>query len=211
MKLVVLSPPQHKYDKEAEILTQLFKKGLSTYHLRKPFFKYPTMVDFLNEIPEIYHNRIVLHSHHSLIRKFNLEGVHYTRVHLEPTFRNWWNNKRLSKYLKNKVKTASCRKLGDLRNIGDVHYSYVFLTPIFDSITGKYQSGYYEDSIKNTLRNMSTRVIAMSGINIDKIEPVSQLGFYGMALNNCLWGKPDPLAEYEKILERCKELGLLIK
>lgn len=211
MKIVVLSPPQRQYDNEIEIIKQLFKNGLDTYHLRKPFYKFPTMTAFLKEIPEIYHNRIVLHSHHSLIRKFNLKGVYYTRIHLQPGIRNWWNNKRLATYLKHKVRTASCRKLADLKDIGEMHYSYVFLTPIFDSITGKFQSGYYEDTIKSTLRKTATRVIAMGGIDINKIETVHKLGFYGMALNNCLWGKENPLEEYEKIIERCKELGLLLE
>src|ERR1700752_2802606 len=99
MKIVVLSPPQHKYEKEAEIITQLFKTGLSTYHLRKPLFSFDTMVRFLKKIPSDYHNRIKLHSHHSLIRKFPLEGLHYTAIHLEPTLSNWWKNKRLAHYL----------------------------------------------------------------------------------------------------------------
>ncbi len=28
-----------------------------------------------------------------------------------------------------------------------MNFDYVFLSPIFDTITGKYQSGFYEDSI----------------------------------------------------------------
>jgi thiamine-phosphate pyrophosphorylase len=210
MKIVVISPIQHKYSNEIEIITKLFEKGLSTYHLRKPFFKFPAMTNFLKEIPEAYHNRLVLHSHHSLIRKFNLEGVHYTHVHLEPTFRNWWNNKRLASHISRKTQTSSCKKLAELNTLGDKHYSYVFLSPIFDSITGKFQSGYYEDSIKSTLRKTATRVVAMGGIDINRIEQIKDLGFYGMALNNCLWGKENPVEEYEKVIERCKELDILL-
>ena|ERR1700756_1966876 len=211
MKIVVLSPIQYKYNNEVEIITRLFEKGLSTYHIRKPFFKFPAMINFLKEIPKTYHSRIVLHSHHSLIRKFNVGGLHYTRIHLEPTFRNWWNNKRLAPHIKNKTQTASCRKLADLYDLGDRYYSYVFLSPIFDSITGKYQSGYYEDAIKNHLRTTGAKAIAMGGIDIRKIEKIQELGFYGMALNNCIWGKENPADEYEKIIERCKEIEIVLE
>ncbi len=211
MKIVALSPPQHKHDNEIKIVTQLFQNGLSTYHLRKPLYKFSTMINYLNQIPNEYHNRIVLHSHHSLVKKFNLEGVHYTWIHLEPTFRNWWNNKRLASHVKHKTQTASCKKLADLNDLSDRHYSYVFLTPIFDSITGKFQSGYYEDSIRNTLQKTATRVVAMGGIEIKRIEKIQELGFYGMALNNCLWGNENPIAEYNRIVERCKELEIRIE
>ena len=210
MKIIAISPQLHKYPNESEIVTKLFEKGLGTYHLRKPFFKFSTMINFLKAIPEVYHNRIVIHSHHSLIRKFNLEGVHYTRIHLEPTFINWWNNKRLSSSTKNKVKTISCIKLASLNDLKDAPYDYVFLTSVFDSITGKFQSGYYEDSIKTALQKTATRVIAMGGIDIAKIEKVHTLGFYGMALNNCLWSKENPVEEYEKIVERCHQLGIIV-
>ncbi|HXB39362.1 MAG TPA: thiamine phosphate synthase [Bacteroidia bacterium] len=211
MKMIVLSPVQYKYDNETEIVVQLFEKGLRTYHLRKPFYKFSNMIDYLKNIPQKYHNRIVLHSHHSLIRKFNLEGVHYTRIHLEPTFKNWWNNKRLASYVKHKTQTASCKKLAELNELGDRHYSYVFLKPIFDSITGKYQSGYYEDSIKKGLQKTATRVIAMGGINIDKIEKVNELGFYGMALHNYIWESENAIERFGLIVKRCEKLGIVVE
>lgn len=211
MKIIAISPLLHKYPNETEIVIRMFEEGLPTYHLRKPFYKYPTMISYLKTIPTIYHNRIVIHSHHRLIKKFDLQGVHYTRIHLESNFRNWWNEKRLASSIKRKVQTASCKKLAELGELGDRHYSYVFLSPIFDTLTGGFQSGYYEHAIKTTLQRMATRVVAMGGIDITKIERVQDLGFYGMALNNCLWEKEDPVKEYKKIIDRSKELGIILE
>lgn len=210
MKIVVISTP-YRLQEEQTILTQLFENGLTSFHLRKPRSRFGEMKEYLQAIPAQYHNRIITHTHHKLVKQFNLQGVHYTSVHLQPTFKNWWHARQLARYTKDLVKTASYKKLSTLAEKSEINYDYVFLLPVFDSITGKFQSGLYEDSIKKTLQQCGKKVIAMGGIDIHRIERIQELGFAGMALNNCLWNAADPVEEFCKITNRCRELGIWVE
>ncbi len=186
MKIVVISQTK-TVENEHKIIQELLEAGLDTFHIRKTRLGTKQLSDFIEKIPAQFHNRLIIHTHHKLARKFNLQGVHYTRLHLEPTFKNWWRERKLRLITRNLVRTSSHNKLSTLYDKGDIDYNYVFLSPIFDSITGKYQSGFYEDSIRAAILKTGLRVVARGGIDLSRIEKVNELGFYGMALYSCLW------------------------
>lgn len=209
MKIIIESPFQLKYENETEILTELFKRGLKTYHLDKTFFTLKTMTDFVKSIPVIYHNRIILHSHHTLIRKFNFGGLHYSRKTTEPGIKNWWHRRITSAYMQSREKTISVVKMEDLKTESILNYNYVFYAPSFDSMHEKVKEAGYEKELKEVLKNSCTRVIARGEVDVRKLEWIKDLGFYGIALNRCIWETGNPIGEYEKIVRRCEELGYL--
>jgi thiamine-phosphate pyrophosphorylase len=210
MKIVVIS--QSKIiENEHKIIQDLFEAGLETFHVRKPRLRTKQLVEFLEKIPPQFHNRIIIHSHHNLANKYNLQGVHYTRLHLEPTFRNWWREKKLGFIKRKLIKTSSHNKLATLYDENDIEFDYVFLSPIFDSITGKYQSGFYEDAIKAAVQKTGRKIVARGGIDITRIEKVNELGLHGIALYSCLWNSEQPVEEFIKIIRRCKELGIPVE
>ena len=210
MKVVVISPSKVK-EEEINNLVKMFEAGLETYHLRKPKFSTKLLQEYIEKIPKQFHNRIIIHSHHNLARKYNLQGVHYTKKHLEPNFKNWWREKMLRISTSSFIKTSSHGKLASLYDEEDMKFDYVFLSPIFDTITGKYQSGYYEDSIKLTLQKTGKKVIARGGVDATRIEKIKELGFYGMALYSSVWDKENPVEEYLKVIKRCKELDIPVE
>jgi len=210
MKIVVIS--QSKIiENEHDIIRQLFEAGLDTFHIRKPRLHTRQLQDFITKIPTQFHNRLIIHSHHKLAAKFDLQGVHYTRLHLDPTFRNWWREKKLGFIKRPLIRTSSHNKLASLYDQSDINFNYVFLSPIFDSITGKYQSGFYEDSIRAAIEKTGFKIVARGGIDVTRIEKVNELGFYGMALYSCLWNSETPVEEFLKIKRRCDELGIKVE
>jgi thiamine-phosphate pyrophosphorylase len=210
MKVVVISPSKIK-EEEINNLIKMFEAGLETYHLRKPKFSTKLLQEYIEKIPKQFHNRIIIHSHHNLARKYNLQGVHYTKKHLEPNFKNWWREKMLRISTSSFIKTSSHGKLASLYDDEEMKFDYVFLSPIFDTITGKYQSGYYEDSIKLALQKTGKKVIARGGVDATRIEKIKELGFYGMALYSSVWDRESPVEEYLKVIQRCKELGIPVE
>ena len=210
MKVVVISPSKIK-ENEIKNVIQMFEAGLDTYHIRKPKFSTKQLQEYIEKIPKQFHNLIIIHSHHNLARKFNLQGVHYTQKHLEKNFRNWWREKMLRISTSDFVKTTSHGKLSSLYDTEQMNFDYVFLSPIFDTITGKYQSGYYEDSIKAALQKTGKKVIARGGVDVTRIEKIKELGFYGMALYSSIWDRENPVEEYLKIIRRCNELGIAVE
>jgi thiamine-phosphate pyrophosphorylase len=210
MKIIVISPSKFK-ENEIKNIIQIFEAGLDTYHIRKPKFSTKQLQEYIEKIPKQFHNRLIIHSHHNLARKYNLQGVHYTQKHLEKNLRNWWREKMLRMSTSNFVKTTSHGKLSSLYDTEEINFDYVFLSPIFDAITGKYQSGYYEDSIKAALQKTGKKIIARGGVDATRIEKINELGFYGMALYSSVWDKENPVEEYLKVIRRCNELGIKVE
>jgi thiamine-phosphate pyrophosphorylase len=210
MKVIVISPSKVK-ENEIKNVIQMFEAGLDTYHIRKPKFSTKQLQEYIEKIPKQFHNLIIIQSHHNLARKYNLQGVHYTQKHLEKNLRNWWREKMLRISTSSFVKTTSHGKLSSLYDTDEMNFDYVFLSPIFDTITGKYQSGYYEDSIKAALQKTGRKVIARGGVDATRVEKIKELGFYGMALYSSVWDKENPVEEYLKVIRRCNELGIKVE
>ena len=210
MKIIVISPSKIR-DNEINAVVQMFEAGLDTYHVRKPTFSTKQMQEYIEQIPKQFHNRIIIHSHHNLARKYNLQGVHYTKKHLEKNIRNWWREKMLRLSTSHFIKTTSHGKLSSLYDAEDLKFDYVFLSPIFDSITGKYQSGFYEESIKAAINKTGKKIIARGGVDITRVDKIHELGFYGLALYSVIWDKENPLEEYLKVVRSCNELGIIVE
>lgn len=209
MKVIVISPSK-KRENEIKNVIQMFEAGLDSYHVRKPTFSTKQLQAYIEEIPKHFYNRIVIHSHHNLARKYNLQGVHYTKKHLVKNIRNWWREKMLRIATSKITKTTSYGKLASLYDLEDIKFDYVFLSPIFDTITGKYQSGFYEESIRAAIQKTGKKIIARGGIDITRIEKIHELGFYGLALYSIIWDKENPLEEYLKVIRRCNELNIKV-
>lgn len=47
---------------------------MAVLHLRKPTLSEDETIEFLNTIPEQYHERIVIHQHYKCINTYNLKG-----------------------------------------------------------------------------------------------------------------------------------------
>ena len=210
MKITVISPAIN-FKKEHEIITELFESGLASYHIRKPLYSRDTLSKYLEKIPNRFHDRIVIHSHHTLVRKFNLSGIHYSDRDLGFNFRNWWREKMIAPKAKNIIKTTSYKKLAALYEEKEMSFDYVFLMPVFNAITGCYQSGYYEDELKRAIQKSKEKIIVLGGVSIDQIEKVTELGFYGLAFSSSLWNREAPKEEFQKIMARCSDLGITVE
>lgn len=209
MKIIVVTSSKET-EKEPAIVTSMFENGLETLHVRKPRFSTRELSAYLEKIPASFHPNIVIHSHHHLAGKYKLKGLHFTKSHLRSNFKTWLRLKMLSlkKPLPSLVFSSSHSKLAGLYDEEAFNYNYVFLSPIFDSLTGKFQSGFYEEGIKAAIAKTGKKVIARGGIDYTKVEKVHQLGFYGLALYSAIWENPNPLEEYINVVRRCNELGI---
>ena len=61
MKLIVISNPT-PLGNEQEIVCSLFEAGLKCFHVYKPLFSKEEIQNYIQEIPSMYHNKILLHS-----------------------------------------------------------------------------------------------------------------------------------------------------
>jgi thiamine-phosphate pyrophosphorylase len=211
MKLIVISNSGSIED-EAQIITQLFEAGLETFHLRKHKLSTRKMKEFIKKIPEHFHNRIVIHSHHNLARKFNLRGIHLTKSHKKRKFRTWLSIKLIQLKNPNIIITTSYTTTGQILETGKKYNkNYVFLSPIFDSLSSKFQGGFTEHSLKSAIQKSEIDIVARGGIDIDAIEKSFKIGFRGVAFYSAIWKKKDPVLEFNKIVEKFQELNIPIE
>jgi thiamine-phosphate pyrophosphorylase len=209
MELVLITSAK-KDDNEPQMVTQFFEAGLSTLHLRKPNFSTRQLTNYIEAIPEHFRNRIIIHSHHELIFKYNLKGIHFTEVHLSRKFAKWWFFRKLKASGKKIVMTRSYRKLSDVYNQEEIPFDYYLIGTIYNNITNEFYSGFYEQGVNAALTKTNKLFIARGGINEITIEKTFKYGFKGAALNSQIWKAEDPFKRFLAILDDCKKRGVVI-
>ncbi len=200
MKLIVITAPNF-FVEEDKILTSLFDEGLEYLHLRKPNSEPMFSERLLTLIPEHYHKRIVTHDHFYLKEEFNLMGIHLSSRH---------------PFVPQRYKghvSCSCHSVEEVKE-QKKEKEYVFMSPIFDSISKKnYFSTYSPEVIREAAREgiIDRRVIALGGIDADNIDLVKDYGFGGAAVLGDLWERFDPRSDrdYEALLTRFRTLKRL--
>lgn len=204
MKLFVVSSTKDDAD-ECTLVTKMFESGLTTFHLRKPKFSTGQMCAYIECIPEHFHNRIVIHSHHSLALKYNLKGVHYTSTHLnKKQWRYWFVRQRLKLKLGTICRSRSYSRLPQVYNNEEQAFNYYLLGTVFNSLTGGFYSGFYEDGIKAAIKTTNKRFVARGGTTPALIKRVNDLGFFGIAFNSFIWDSEKPYDSFLQIIEGFK-------
>ena len=169
MNPIVLSS-QKTVEHEIEILISFFEKGLKSFHLRKPHYSKTRMKDYLNKIPSIYHNRIIIHSHHRLAKRYNLKGIHFNSKDRKSNFKNWINIRTLKRKNPFLRVSTSFNSVSDLNKYIDL-YDYVFLSPIFDSKTkNNFQSNFKEYNLTSSIQRSNYNVVALGGLDLENIK-----------------------------------------
>ncbi len=177
-KTIIITRPDF-FNGEAEAIARLFADGLEILHLRKPNATEDAMRQLLDAIPANFHSRIVVHDHHSLASSYSLRGIHLnSRNPLAPAG------------FKGHI-SCSCHTLDEVVE-RKAQCDYVFLSPIFDSIS---KTGYGASFSAAQLADatgkgiIDEKVIALGGISRDRLPEVEAMGFGGAALLGDIWSR----------------------
>lgn len=200
MKLILITAPEY-FVEEDQILTTLFEEGLDILHLRKPDTEAIYAERLLTLIPEKYHKKIVVHDHFDLCDEYKLKGIHLnSRNPLVPD--------NYSGHI-----SASCHTLDEVK-ADKKTCDYVFLSPIFDSISKHgYSSKFTPEEIREAVKAdiIDKKVIALGGIDEENILRVKDLGFGGAAIMGALWSKFDHNYDnnYQELINHFRKLKRL--
>ncbi len=197
MKLIVITTPTF-FTEEDQILTALFEEGLEYLHLRKPDTEAIYSERLLTLIPQQYHKRIIIHDHFYLTKEFNLMGIHLNH-----------RNPEIPTGYKGNI-SCSCHSIEDVKRRKNP-CDYVFLSPIFDSISkNNYNSAYTRTQLLQAAKAgiIDRKVIALGGVNANNLLHVKELGFGGAAVLGDMWSRFDPFKTicYKEIIEHFKKL-----
>lgn len=197
MKLILLTPPDF-FVEEDKILTALFEEGLDVLHLRKPDTEPVYSERLLTLLPETHRSQIVVHDHFYLKDEFNLKGIHL----------NGRNPEAPAGY-KGHI-SKSFHDL-DLLKAEKKHFDYVFLSPIFDSISkSDYTSSFDTATLKQASAKgiIDKRVMALGGVTSENIESLKDFGFGGVVILGDLWNrfKIHSTLDYKELINHFRKL-----
>ena len=175
---IVITRPDF-FTGEAERITTLLTSGKADLiHIRKPQSSQYEVEQLLCDLPAVLYPRMVLHDHHPLAQRYGLRGVHLNSRNPEPPA--GWNG----------AVSISCHSFNELANCLRQPYTYMSLSPIFDSIS---KQGYHSAFTRNQNEEarqqglINNRVMALGGVTFNKIEEVKQMGFGGAMILGDAW------------------------
>ena len=175
-EIIIISNPNLIIN-EASIITALFDSGLELFHIRKPLGTIVDIEKLLKNIPKEFHNKIVIHQHYKLTDYYDIKGIHIKK-----------NNELITKHYN--IISTSFHSFKELSNKNN--YQYVFLSPIFNSISKEnYNSRFTLTELKKASNQkiIDNKIIALGGINSDNIGLIKELGFGGAAVLGYIWQK----------------------
>lgn len=176
MRIIAISTPKVT-DDDALIIEQLLRRGIDIIHLRKPESTIEECRRLLERLSAELRSQIVIHDYPELYAEFSLKGIHVNRnvVALPDGYCGF--------------KTRSCHSLEEVARYKE-EYDYVFLSPIFDSISKVgYRSAFGGEELRRAAENgvIDEKVIALGGVTLDKISYLEGLHFGGVAMIGAIY------------------------
>jgi len=196
LQIILVTNPFGVVD-EAELINSMFAHGLKTLHIRKPFSPAREIKLLIKQIDPNYRDRIVLHSNFHLCLLYRLKGIHLPE---KVRISNWaLTPKLVSLSGRSRHTSTTFHSLPTLTNCKQ-GYSYVFLSPIYDSISKPGYTGQFSlPELKEALPSVSQKVVALGGVTAERLPQLQSLGFHGAAVLGSVWRSEDPLASYLKL------------
>lgn len=185
---------------ETLLLNNLMEGDWDFLHIRKPDYSRDEMINFLELIPN-HHDKVILHSHFELLREFDVAGININRktlaqISFEDELTSGCDQRFLlvknhQLYVNGERPDLVTYSAHSFKEIQEMPFmtDYVFLSPIFDSIskTG-YESAFNDAEVLTAfLANSKQRVIALGGVDADRIAICEELGFRGYAMLGDIW------------------------
>ncbi len=177
MLKILISYP-YFFDGEVDIVNTILSKYEIIFHLRKTNATDLEYEEFLKNISVEFHSKVVLHGAYSLQKNFNIKGVHFSTKNrfIENTYNCVG------------TRSTSCHSISEVAELSDI-YDYMFLSPIFPSIS---KLGYSGDlhllTVEEFLKEGTlTKVVALGGIDHTLLPKIVSMGFDGFAVLGAVW------------------------
>lgn len=166
------------FAQEAAAINSLLASGdIDLLHLRKPSSTADDCRRLLDHIAPEWRSRIVTHDHLGLCAEYGLHGIHLnSRNHTIPCGHRG-------------TVSCSCHSLEEVTQ-RKRQMDYVFLSPIFDSISKQgYQSAFSDDTLRLAAAEgiIDRKVVALGGVTHSLIPLLKEYGFGGAAMLGDIW------------------------
>jgi thiamine-phosphate pyrophosphorylase len=195
--LLIIITPEVNTPNEIDIINQLFAKGLQRLHIRKPHFTIDEYRGYIKAIDQQYHSKLVLCGAFELWNEFKLGGVH-----LNSEMRN---DEQIWDSIEDVPVSALSTSFHSWDEIVEngFPYKYVFIGPVFDSISKADHLAAVElAGAKETKAKISEAgkrcpaLIALSGVGVTDMKFLHKNGFDGAAMLGTIWQSNNPVITF---------------
>lgn len=175
---IVITRPEF-FAGEAEAIVRLFdERHIDRLHLRKPNATTEAIEQLLQQLPHRLYPLITIHDFYTLAQRYRLGGIHLTsRNPIAPAD---WNG----------LISTSCHSLDELARRRQEGFSYLSLSPIFDSIS---KAGYLSAFTREQLQQahseglIDEHILALGGVTFARLPIVQSMGFGGGMILGDAW------------------------
>jgi len=199
MDLYLITPPEANKD-ELSLARHFLEQGLQKLHIRKPFYNEGELRQYIMSIPPVFHARLVLHSAFRLVNEFPSIGIHLRGGDRQ--------NPALVEQVRQMRPTSLSTSFHAWEEIvaEETTYDYVFISPVFDSISKQGYKAGIDLAGRGRLMQWSLqhkkqlpRVVALGGINVTNLELLNENGFEGVAVLGAVWESDNPVAAFNAL------------
>lgn len=188
--MILVITPEIIVPNESKTINQMFHEGLSLLHVRKPWIGQEEMNDFISSIDEQFYGQLVLHNHYYLGEDYGISRLHFReKDRKEGKYKPFMNVSTISTSV-HEIKTY---------NTLEKEWEYAFISPFFPSISKKgYGIGSTVIESLEQRNNPNVKLVALGGIDSNRIKEVFDLGVDGIALLGAIWESNEPLHVFKK-------------
>lgn len=194
MKIVVYTLP-YAVTNEADLVNNLFVRGLEELHIRKPSFSRDDLFSFISAIDSEHHGKIVLHHCSSLMNDFKLKGLHFPRDY----FSGFLGLFRRTKY-QGKKQIQLSTSVTDMHKMETIDpiFHQVFVGPMYKKYSEQNSKSNFDAfEVKKAIAGTSKKVYAFGGIDLKNQKTIDSLGFEGIVLQASIWKSGDVVKAYQ--------------
>ncbi len=176
MKIIAITTPCVTTE-DVSLIKCLLNGGVDFVHLRKPDADVAECRILLAELSVEHRQKIIVHDYPELCSEFSLKGIHVNKN--VTTLPDGYCG----------LRTRSCHSFEEIVKYKD-DYDYLFLSPIFDSISkAGYKSGFSDEELQNASLAgiIDEKVVALGGVTPDKIPYLKGLNFGGVAMIGAIY------------------------
>ncbi len=202
MQLIVITPPEDHARERAAIIG-ILRCTPALLHLRKPGRDADALARRIEAIPDELHHRIMVHGHPALLRRFGILGIHFPesqRPRDAPAVQRFRQTRPACRL------STAVHRLTDIPRL-DGLFDAILLSPVFDSISKPgYRAAFGAEALQRRLAATDQAVIALGGIDAERIPAAAALGFDGVAVLGAVWNDPAPDRVAERLWSICRRV-----
>lgn len=190
MKTIVITSPDF-ISEEINRLYEIYRLGVHAIHIRKPKASAAELDLFLEYLLKIVPaSCLAVHTVTPLTARRRA-----VTLHLPVAMRGYRERPRSQ----GRPFSTSAHSLDELKKLGSL-YSYMFLSPIFPSISKPgYAARWQPDELRQSVAACACPVFALGGVTPQRLAEVKEFGFAGAAIMGAVWQSPTWVGALETI------------